>query len=80
MRIRADLEFATLQTLVGELPTQPTLLLAAQGEHVGPVERNIRYLKEKVQLLRFTLPITKIRKFMLIYMVFAATTVMNMFL
>ena len=79
MRIRADLEFVTLQTLVGELPTQPTLLLAAQEENVGPVERNIRYLKEKVRLLRFTLPFTKIPKFMLIYMVFAATKVMNMF-
>ena len=50
MRIRADLEFATLQTLVGELPTQPTLLLADQGEHVGSVERNIRYLKERYGL------------------------------
>ena len=79
MTIRADLEFATLQTLVGEIPTQPTLLLAAQGEHVGPVERNIRYLKEKVRFLRFTLPFTKIPKSMLIYMVFAATKVMNMF-
>jgi hypothetical protein len=38
MRIRADLKFATLQTLVGELPAQPTLFLVAQGEHVGPVE------------------------------------------
>ena len=80
MRIRADLESARLQTLVGELPTQPALLLAAQGEHVGPVERNIRYLKEKVRSLRFNLPFTKIPKFMLIYMVFVATKVMNMFL
>ena len=58
MTIRADLKFAPLQTLVGELPTQPILLLAAQGEHMGSVESNIRYLKEKVRSLRFTLPFT----------------------
>ena len=62
-----------------ELPTQPTLLLVAQGEHVGSVERSIRYLYETVRLLRYTLPFTKIPKYILIYMVFAATKVMNMF-
>ena len=77
--IRADLEFSTLQALVGELPTNPTMELAAQGEHVGPVERNIRFLKEKVRSLRHTLPFEKVPKYMLIHMVFAATKVMNMF-
>ena len=46
---------------------------------MGLVERNIRYPKEKIWSLQFTLPFTKIPKFMLIYMAFAATKVMNMF-
>ncbi len=79
MTIRADLEFATIQALVGELPTNPTMELAAQGEHVGLAERNIRFLKEKVWSLQHTLPFEKVPKYMLIHMVFAATKVMNMF-
>jgi hypothetical protein len=41
VKITGDLEFGTLQSLVDELPTRPTLVLAAQGEHVGPIKRNI---------------------------------------
>ena len=41
IRIRADLEISAIQQLVDELPTHPALVLAAQGEHVGPIERNI---------------------------------------
>jgi hypothetical protein len=78
-KIKADLEFATLQVLVGELPTRPTMVLAAQGEHVGSVECNICFLKEKVRLLRYTLPFTKIPKYMIIHMVFAVMQVMNYF-
>ena len=44
VKIKADLEFATLEEFMSELPTQPRLILAAQGEHVVLVERNIRYL------------------------------------
>jgi hypothetical protein len=79
IKIKADLEFATLEAIVSELPTRPKLILAAQGEHVGSVERNIWYLKEKVRSLQYTLPYAKIPKFMLIHMVFVATRVMNMF-
>ncbi len=60
--IWADLEFQTIRGLVGELPTYPRLVLAAQGEHVGPVERNIRFLKEKVRSLRHTLPFERVPK------------------
>ena len=77
--IRGDLEFAAIQKLIDELPSRPRLVLAAQGEHVGTVERNIRYTKEKVRLLRYTLPFTNVPKTMIIYMVFMATQVMNMF-
>jgi hypothetical protein len=78
-KIKADLEFTTLQVLVIELPTRPTMVLAAQGEHVGLVEHNICFLKEKVRLLRYTLPFTKVPKYMIIHMVFLVTQVMNYF-
>ena len=41
IRIRADLKFSAIQQLVDELPTRTALALAAQGEHVGPIEGNI---------------------------------------
>ena len=53
--------------------------LAAQGEHVGPIERNIRYAKEKIRSLRYMLPFAQVPKNIIIYMVFNATIVMNMF-
>ena len=40
--IKSDLELATLQELVNEVPSILTMLLAAQGEHIGLVEQNIR--------------------------------------
>jgi hypothetical protein len=79
VKIRADLEFLPLQELVSELPTCPESEFVAQGMHVGPVERNIWYKKEKVRSLRYTLPFEKIPKPMLIYKVFNVTMVMNMF-
>jgi hypothetical protein len=79
VRIRADLEFSAIQVLVNELPTRPRMIIAAQGEHVGPIERNIRYAKEKIRSLRYTLPFEKVPKFVIVYMVFNATIVMNMF-
>ena len=79
VKIRADLEFLPLQELVKELPTRPETEFVAQGMHVGPVKRNIRFGKEKVRLLRYTLPFEKIPKSMLIYMIFNVTIVMNMF-
>jgi hypothetical protein len=79
VKIKADLEFTKLEVIVSELPTRPRMILDAQGEHVGSVERNIWYLKEKVRSLQYTLPYSKIPKYMLIHMVFAATRVMNMF-
>ena len=68
-----------MQSLVDELPSRPTLVLAAQGEHIRPIERNIRFVKEKVRTLRCMLPFERIPKFVVVYMVFNATIVMNMF-
>ncbi len=41
VRIWADLKILAIQELVNELPTRLAMALAAQGEHVGPVEQNI---------------------------------------
>jgi hypothetical protein len=79
MRIRADLKFSAIQVLVNELPTRPVMILAAQGEHVGPIEQNIRYAKEKIRSLRYMLPFERVPKNVIVYMVFNATIVMNMF-
>ena len=43
--VRGDLEFKPLEKLMQELPTVPTLDLAAKEEHVGNIVRNTRYLK-----------------------------------
>ena len=79
VKVKADLEFLPLQELVKELPTSPATEFAAQGMHVGAVERNIRYGKEKTRSLRYTLPFNKIPKVMLVHMIFNVTMVMNMF-
>ena len=80
IKVKADLEFLPLvRELVNELPTSPVTEFAAQGMHVGPVERNIRYNKEKARSLRYTLPFDKILKVMVIHMMFTVTIVMNMF-
>ncbi len=39
VRIRVDLEFSAIQLLANKLPTRPVMILAAQGEHVGPIEQ-----------------------------------------
>ena len=54
--VRGDLDVKPLEQLLQELPRAPTLDLAAKEEHVGNIERNTRYLKEKCRQLRHTLP------------------------
>ena len=48
---------------------RPRLDLAAENEHVGPIECNIRFLKEKVRLLHHTLPFERLPLVMLVRMV-----------
>ena len=60
MIVRGNLEFKPLEQLLKELPSVPKLDLAAKEEHVGDIERNICYLKEKFQQLRHTLPFLQI--------------------
>ena len=45
--VRGDLEFKPLEQLLKKLTQVPGLDLAAKEGHVGDIERNTRYLKEK---------------------------------
>ena len=58
--VQGDLEFKPLEQLLKKLPQVPKLDLAAKEEHVGGIERNICYLKEKFRQLRHTLPFVQI--------------------
>jgi hypothetical protein len=47
VRIRGDFEFNGIKGLVALLPTATILDLSAENEHIGAIERNIRYCKRK---------------------------------
>ena len=47
VEIAVDGELAWITDQVASLPTNPMLNLATASEHVGLIERNIRFLKEK---------------------------------
>jgi hypothetical protein len=79
VEIAGDGEFVWIADQVASLPTNPTLDLAAANEHVGLIERNIRFLKEKVRSLRHSLPFERIPALMLIRMVLHAVPFMNSF-
>ncbi len=46
--IAGDHEFASISELVVQLPPAPKLDWAAASQHCGLIERNIRFLKEKI--------------------------------
>ena len=77
--VQADLEFKPLKELVKQLPCVPELDIAAKEEHVGNVERNIWFLKEKFWQLRHTLPFRQIPGVIIVRMVQVCTMTLNMF-
>ena len=77
--VRGNLEFKPLERLLQELPSVPTLDLAAKEEHVGNIERNIRFLKEKCRQMRHTFPFLQIPGVMIVRMVQVCTMTLNMF-
>ena len=77
--VRGDLEFKPLEQLLKQLPLVPKLDLAAKEEHVGDIERNTRYLKEKCRQLRHTLPFLQIPGVIIVQMVQVCTMTLNMF-
>jgi hypothetical protein len=64
---------------VASLPTNPVLDLAAASQHVGLIERNIHFLKEKTRLICHSLPFERIPALMLVCMVLHSVQFMNSF-
>jgi hypothetical protein len=72
-------EFAWIADQVASLPTNPMLNLVAASEHVGLIEHDIRFLKEKTRLIRHSLPFEHVPALMLIRMVLHTMHFMNSF-
>jgi hypothetical protein len=74
--IRGDFEFNGISQQVAELPSAPRLDLESQ---IGPVERNIKYVKEKARSQWASLPYERFPGIVVIYMVLHASRVVNYF-
>ncbi len=67
--IKGDHEFASISDLVIGLPTKPSLDWAAASQHCGLIERNIRFLKEKIRSLHHSQPLERVPGIMVVRMV-----------
>jgi hypothetical protein len=79
VEIAGDGEFAWIVDQVASLPTNPVLDLATASQHVGLVERNICFLKEKTRLICHSLLFERIPAIMLVPMVLHSVQFMNSF-
>ncbi len=79
VEIAGDGEFAWTADEVAFLPTNPILNLATASEHVGLIECNIRFLKEKTCSIHHSLPFERILALMLICIVLHTMQFMNSF-
>jgi hypothetical protein len=70
IEIAGDGELAWIADQVASLPTTPILNLAAASKHVGLVEQNICFFKEKTRLIRHSLPFERIPALRLVRMVY----------
>ena len=77
--IRGGQEFASISELVVGLPTMPRLDWAAASQHCGLIERNIRFIKEKVRSLRHSLPYERVPAIMIVWMVLHVVKFINGF-
>jgi hypothetical protein len=64
--IAGDHEFASISDLVVQLPTTPKSDWAAASQHCGLIERNMRFLKEKICSLRHSLPFKRVPGIMVV--------------
>jgi hypothetical protein len=78
VRIRGDFEFNGITVQVASLPGLPHLSLEA-GTHTEPVERNIRFIKEKARSLVTSLPYQRLPTIIIIWLVLHASSAMNNF-
>jgi hypothetical protein len=77
--IKGDQEFAAISDLAVALPTTPSLDWAAALQHCGLVERNIRFLKEKIRSIRHSLPFERVPGIMVVRMVMHIVKFVNGF-
>ena len=77
--IRGDFEFNGIEKQLKLLPSPPTTLWTRKDQHVGPIERNNRFIKEKTRSIRTSLPYAQIPGIMIIHMVLHALKVLNLF-
>ncbi len=78
--ISEDQEFVVLNALTTVLPTTPCLDWVAASHHCGLIERNIRFLKEKLCLLHHSLPFTTVPGIMVVHLVLHIIKLVNGFL
>jgi len=77
--VKGDQEFASISDLVACLPTMPRLDWAAASQHCGLIERNIRFLKEKIRSLRHSVPFERVPGIMVVRMVLHVVKFVNGF-
>jgi hypothetical protein len=77
--IAGDQEFNSISDLIVCLPTAPKLDWAAASQHCGLIERNIRFLKEKIRSLRHSLPIERVPGIVVVCMVLHIINFVNRF-
>ncbi len=79
VEIAGDGEFAWILDQVASLLTNPVLNLATASQHVGLIECNIRFLKEKTRLICHSLLFECIPALMLVRMVLHSVQFINSF-
>jgi hypothetical protein len=79
VEIAGDGDFAWIADQVASLSTTPIMNSAAALKHVGLLERNIHFLKEKTCSIRHSLPFGRIPALMLVHIVLYTVQFMNSF-
>ncbi len=77
--IAEDQEFNLISDLIVNLPTAPKLDWVAASQHCGLIERNIRFLKEKICFLCHSLPFEQVPGIMVVHMVLHIVKFVNGF-
>jgi hypothetical protein len=77
--IAGDQEFNLISDLIVSLSTAPKLDWVEASQHCGLIERNIRFLKEKIRSLRHSLPFERVPGIMVVHMVLHIVQFVNGF-
>ncbi len=79
MVVKGDQEFASISDLVAGLPIIRRLDWVAASQHCSLIERNIRFLKEKIRSLRHSVPFEQVPGIMVVRMVLHVVKFVNGF-